>query len=64
MNNAVKNIIFLALTKSKLNNEMLSKITGINQEELEIYLNNLIEEKAIKKEDNLYSLYKNGEPKK
>jgi len=64
MDKIIKNIILVSLTKAKLNKEQLSKATGIEEKELKIFLNKLIEEKAIKKEDDLYSLAKNGESKK
>ena len=64
MNNVVKNIIFLTLLKAKLNKEQLSKVTGINEKELEIFLNKLAKEKAIKKEGEFYCLAKNGKAKK
>lgn len=64
MNKIIKNIILVSLTKAKLNKEQLSKATGIEEKELKIFLNELIEEKSIKKEDDLYSLAKNGESKK
>ena len=63
MHNVFKNIILVALAQAKLKKEHLSKITGIVEKELEIYLNKLIEEKVIKKEGELYSLKKDGEPK-
>ncbi len=60
MHSSIKNLIFLVLAQSKgIDKKKLSKITGINEKELEIFLNNLIEEKLIKKEDNIYSLAKN-----
>ena len=64
MNNLLKNIILVTLAKAKLNKEQLSTITGIDQKELEIFLNKLVDEKIIKKEDSFYSLTKNGESKK
>lgn len=64
MHNAFKNVIFIALARNPMDKETLSKITGISLEELEIFLNKLIEEKAIKKEDNIYSIGKDAEAKK
>ena len=63
MHNVFKNIILVALAQVKLKKEQISKITGIVEKELEIFLNKLIEEKIIKKEGDLYSLEKDGEPK-
>ena len=56
MSTAVNNIILLSLAKNKLDKEYLSKITGIKEEELNIFLKELIEEKRIKEENNIYSL--------
>ena len=56
MNIAVRNVILVSLAKSRLDKEHLSKITGIKDEELEIFLKKLIGEKKIKEENNIYSL--------
>lgn len=56
MNAAIRNIILMSLAKSKLDKEYLSKITGIKETELDIFLKKLIEEKKIKEENNIYSL--------
>jgi len=39
--------------------ERLSRVTGVAEKELEIFLGQLIEEDKIKKEDDTYSLIKN-----
>ena len=56
MNAAIRNIILMSLAKSKLDKEYLSKITGIKENELDIFLKKLIYEKKIKEENNIYSL--------
>ena len=56
MNAAIRNIILLSLAKNKLDKEYLSKLTGIKENELDVFLKNLIEEKKIKEENNIYSL--------
>ncbi|MBL7054887.1 hypothetical protein ISS05_03965 [Candidatus Woesearchaeota archaeon] len=63
MNNVIKNVILVALAQAKLNQEQLTKITGIVKKELEMFLNTLVENKSIKKEGDLYSIIKNGESK-
>ena len=56
MNIAVTNVILISLARNNLDKEHLSKITGIKEEELVIFLKKLIEEKRIKEEKNIYSL--------
>ena len=56
MNAAIRNIILLSLAKNKLDKEYLSKLTGIKENELDIFLKKLIEEKKIREENNIYSL--------
>lgn len=53
---SVSNVILVALSKGSMSMDILSKITGIHGKELEVFLNSLIEENKIKKEDNLYNL--------
>src|SRR3989338_8228415 len=55
MNAAIRNIILMSLAKNELDKEYLSKITGIKENELDIFLKKLIEEKKIKEENNIYS---------
>lgn len=64
MNNVFKNIILVSLSRASLNKEKLSKVTGIEESELEIFLKQLIDEKIIKKGENTYSLIKNAGSKK
>jgi len=56
MNAAIRNIILMSLAKNELDKEYLSKITGIKENELDIFLKKLIEEKKIREENNIYSL--------
>lgn len=52
----VKNSILLSLRVSKLTRDGLSKTTGINGNELDLFLVSLSKEKKIKKEGDIYSL--------
>ena len=56
MNAILHNAILICLKVSKLNLQQLSKITGVNRKELEIFVENLLSENKIKKEDELYTL--------
>lgn len=56
LNKAASNVILVALSFGKMSKENLSKITGIHEKELEIFLENLTKENKIKKENDLYSL--------
>jgi hypothetical protein len=56
MNTSIKNVILVSLASNKLDKEYLSKITGIKDEELNLFLKKLVEEKKIKEENNIYSL--------
>jgi len=58
LNKAVSNVILVSLASGSLNKENLSKITGISDKELEIFLNELIKENKIQKENEIYSLIK------
>ena len=58
MHNVVKNTILLSLVSGSLDKEKLSKITGVNDKELHIFLDKLIEEKKIDEENGIYSLVK------
>jgi len=61
MNTAVNNIILISLTSGSLDKEKLSKVTGISNEELEIFLDKLVKENRVRKENELYSLVKQKE---
>jgi len=55
----VSNAILISLSSGNMDKENLSKITGINDKELNIFLDNLIKENKISKEKEIYSLVKN-----
>ena len=59
LSKAASNLILLSLTSGDMDMERLSRVTGIEEKELEIFLGQLIEEDKIKKEDDIYSLVKN-----
>ena len=59
LSKAASNLILLSLTSGGMDMERLSRVTGIAEKELEIFLGQLIEEDKIKKEDGIYSLVKN-----
>ncbi|MAG91507.1 hypothetical protein CMO83_02425 [Candidatus Woesearchaeota archaeon] len=56
MNAILHNSILICLKVSKLSLEQLSQVTGVDKKELEIFVNNLIKEKKIKKEKDIYAL--------
>lgn len=56
MNAIMHNTVLICLRISKLSLEQLSKVTGINKQELEIFVEKLLKENKIKKENELYSL--------
>lgn len=56
MNILTTNLVLLLLKSRRLNIQNLSKFTGINEKELEKFLENLINDNKIKKEEGLYSL--------
>jgi len=58
MNTILQNSILITLTSGNLNKEKLSKITGITEKELLIFVDKLINENKIKEENGLYSLVK------
>jgi hypothetical protein len=58
LNKSVSNVILISLALRSLDKEKLTKATGVPDKELEIFLNELIKENKIKKEDNTYSLIK------
>ena len=47
MNTAVNNIILISLTSGSLDKEKLSKVTGISNEELEIFLDKLVKDDLV-----------------
>ncbi len=58
MNTAVSNVILISLASGSLEKEKLSKITGIPDKELQPFLDKLIKENKISKENEVYSLNK------
>ncbi|MEK6983078.1 MAG: hypothetical protein AABX33_00760 [Nanoarchaeota archaeon] len=56
MNAILHNAILICLKISKLSMEQLSQITGVEKKELEIFVEKLLKENKIKKEDELYVL--------
>ena len=56
MNAIVHNAILICLKVSKLNLDQLSKVTGVDSKELDIFLEKLLKENKIKKEEDLYTL--------
>tara|TARA_Y100000310_G_C20403891_1_gene678718 strand:- start:167 stop:754 length:588 start_codon:yes stop_codon:yes gene_type:complete len=58
LNRSVSNVILISLASGSLNKEKLAKVTGVPDKELEIFLNELIKENKIKKENDIYSLIK------
>ena len=56
MNALIHNAIMICLKVSKLPLEQLSQITGVDRKELEIFIEKMLKENKIKKEDDLYSL--------
>ena len=58
LNKAVSNVILISLASGNLDKEKLSKITGVHDKELKIFLDNLIKENKITKEGEIYSLVK------
>lgn len=56
LNKAVCNIILISLASGNLDKEKLLKITGIPDKELQIFLDKLVKDNKIRKEDNIYSL--------
>ena len=56
MNAIIHNAILICLKVSRLNLEQLSQITGVGKKELEIFVEKLLKENKVKKENELYSL--------
>ena len=56
MNAIIHNSIVICLKVAKLTLEQLSNVTGVGQEELKMFIEKLMAEKKIKKEDDLYTL--------
>ena len=58
LNKSASNTILISLAFGNLDKEKISKITGIPDKELEIFLDKLIKENKISKENEIYSLVK------
>ena len=56
MNAVLHNTILICLKVSPLNLEQLSQITGVDKKELEIFVEKLVKENKVKKEDGAYVL--------
>ena len=56
MNTIIHNALLICLKVSKLSLEQLSQITGVDKKELEIFVEKLLKENKIKKENDLYCL--------
>jgi len=56
MNAVIHNAVMICLKVSKLSLKQLSQITGVNEKELEAFVEKLLKEKKIKKENDLYCL--------
>lgn len=56
MNAILHNAVLICLKVSKLSIEQLSQITGVEKKELEAFVEKLLKENKIKKENELYSL--------
>ena len=56
MSAILHNAILICLKVSKLSLEQLSQITGVDKKELEVFVEKLLKENKIKKENDLYIL--------
>ncbi len=56
MHAIIHNTILICLKVTKLSLEQLSQVTGIEKKEVEIFVEKLLKENKIKKEDELYML--------
>lgn len=56
LNAILHNSILICLKVSKLSLEQMSQITGVDKKELEIFVDKLLKENKIKKENDLYTL--------
>ena len=55
-NAILHNTILICLKVANLSLEQLSQVTGVDQKELEIFVEKLLKENKIKKENDIYSL--------
>ncbi len=56
MNAIIHNSVLVCLKVSRLTLEQLSQVTGVDKKELEIFVEKLLKENKIKKEEDLYTL--------
>ncbi len=56
MSAIIHNVIIICLKVSKLTIEQLSQVTGVEQKELELFVEKMLKENKIKKENEQYSL--------
>ncbi|MBI2541990.1 hypothetical protein HYV80_04740 [Candidatus Woesearchaeota archaeon] len=56
MNAILHNSILICLKVSRLSIEQISQITGVDKKEIEIFVEKMLKENKIKKEDELYTL--------
>ena len=56
LNKSVSNIILISLASGNLNKGELSKVTGIHDKELDIFLEELLKGNKLKEEQGIYSL--------
>ena len=56
MSAIIHNTILICLKVAKLSLEQLSQVTGVEKKELEIFVENMLKENKIKKEEDLYTL--------
>ena len=56
MNSVLHNAILICLKVSNMSMDQLSKVTGVDMKELEIFIEKLLKENKIKKENEIYSL--------
>ena len=56
MQKLIKNLVRVCLSVKKMDFKELSKATGIHEKELKEYIDKLVEEKLIKKENEIYSI--------
>ena len=56
LNKSVSNIILISLASENLNKGELSKVTGIHDKELDIFLEELLKDNKLKEEEGIYSL--------
>ena len=56
LNKVVSNIILISLAAGNMDKESLSKVTGISDKELKIFIDRLIKEDKISEKEGIYSI--------